>query len=368
MDEALEALEARGLVQRRSESQVEGDAEFVFKHVLIRDTAYGTLPRASRRQLHAATAAHLERSVPDPDEIGWILAHHWREAGEPSRAIGYLLQAARRTADALAVEETWELYTRALDLAGSDDERRAIRSSVVWRWRSSRTTRAPSVSSVSWSRADRHRQIEALLAQGHSAVWTEDTEATLDDRGHGPWRSRKERRPGAPAGRARAAEREPTGCGATPATWSARSRSATEATETWIPGTRPQHLAEHYHMQADHWYWVGRYDRALEQSHLEFEAAGAGPAQRRVPAARCGHGGPGALGSGSLRGGAHRGGERDRDRDLDGPPRERRHELLHRAVARHLRGGGGARPQLGGRRQAWDRRISTCRGSTRAPT
>ena len=30
--------------------------------------------------------------------------------------------------------------------------------------------------------------------------------------------------------------------------------------------------------------------------------------------------------------------------------------------------GGGARPQLGGRRTRWARRTSTCRGSTRAPT
>jgi tetratricopeptide (TPR) repeat protein len=30
-------------------------------------------------------------------------------------------------------------------------------------------------------------------------------------------------------------------------------------------------------MQADHLYWVGRYDSALEQAHLEFEAAGLDP-------------------------------------------------------------------------------------------
>ena len=124
VDEALEMLEARGLVQRRSQSQVEDDVEFAFKHVLIRDTAYGTLPRAARRQLHAATAAHLERTLPDPAEVGWILAYHWREAGEPAKAIAYLLGSARRTADALAIEDTWDLYTRALDLAATDEERR----------------------------------------------------------------------------------------------------------------------------------------------------------------------------------------------------------------------------------------------------
>ena len=104
-------LEARGLVQRHSQSQVEDDVEFAFKHVLIRDTAYGTLPRAARRQLHAATAAHLERTLPDPAEVGWILAYHWREAGEPAKAIAYLLGRranGRRPRD----RGTWDLYTR----------------------------------------------------------------------------------------------------------------------------------------------------------------------------------------------------------------------------------------------------------------
>ncbi|MFL5736859.1 MAG: ATP-binding protein, partial [Actinomycetota bacterium] len=41
VDGSLEALEARGLVRRSSNSQVHGDAEFAFKHALIRDVAYG---------------------------------------------------------------------------------------------------------------------------------------------------------------------------------------------------------------------------------------------------------------------------------------------------------------------------------------
>ena len=41
--------------------------EFAFKHVLIRDVAYATLPRGLRRDLHAATARVIEGSVPDPD-------------------------------------------------------------------------------------------------------------------------------------------------------------------------------------------------------------------------------------------------------------------------------------------------------------
>ena len=277
VDEALDALEARGLVQRRSQSQVEGDVEFTFKHVLIRDTAYGMLPRAARRELHAATAAHVERSVPDPAEIGWVLAYHWREAGEPARAIAYLLQAARRTADSLAVEETWELYTRALDLAGSDDERRAIR-----------LQRALAMTQLeNFARARRElaelvpeltgdAEIEGLLALARSSVWTEHTEGTLETAARAVELAERSDEP----------DQLPAALALLSAGYGMRGETGdleraieigARATGAWVPGTRGAALSEHYHTQANHQYWKGTYDAALELSHLEFEAAGLDP-------------------------------------------------------------------------------------------
>jgi predicted ATPase len=63
VEAALDGLEARGLVQRHHQSQVAGDAEYAFKHVLIRDVAYGTLPRATRRRVHGAVATLPRRSA-----------------------------------------------------------------------------------------------------------------------------------------------------------------------------------------------------------------------------------------------------------------------------------------------------------------
>src|SRR5688500_9221431 len=94
VDEALEGLESRGLSLRLPQSQVEGDVEFVFKHALILDVAYGTLPRGSRRDLHAAIARYLEETLADPEDLAWVLAHHWNQAGEPDAARMYLLAAA----------------------------------------------------------------------------------------------------------------------------------------------------------------------------------------------------------------------------------------------------------------------------------
>src|SRR6266498_1824228 len=60
VDAVLEALEQRDFVRRVASSQLEGDVEFTFKHILIRDVAYGTLPRAERRDRHGAVARYVE--------------------------------------------------------------------------------------------------------------------------------------------------------------------------------------------------------------------------------------------------------------------------------------------------------------------
>src|SRR5438445_731441 len=54
-------LEERDLVRRRSGSSIAGETEFVFKHQLTREVAYGSLPKAKRARLHAGFAAWLER-------------------------------------------------------------------------------------------------------------------------------------------------------------------------------------------------------------------------------------------------------------------------------------------------------------------
>ena len=45
-------LEERDFVRRRSGSSIAGETEFVFKHQLTREVAYGSLPKAKRARLH----------------------------------------------------------------------------------------------------------------------------------------------------------------------------------------------------------------------------------------------------------------------------------------------------------------------------
>jgi class 3 adenylate cyclase/tetratricopeptide (TPR) repeat protein len=274
VDAALEALEARGLIQRHPESQVSGDTEFAFKHVLIRDVAYATLPRALRRDLHAAIAGAIEGSVADPAELAWVLAVHWREGGNPHRAMEYLITAGDRAAAALAAEQTYDLYSRALDLATSDEDRRRIllRRGLAL------------TAQEDFPRADEELKalipvlegealVEALVARARATFWTEQTDETFAMATAALEGARalgsKELEPVALA-------RLSGGYGmrGEPGDIDRAIELGNQALERWVPGTRVPDLAEHSHMQADNLYWVGDHERSLALSERASQLGG----------------------------------------------------------------------------------------------
>jgi class 3 adenylate cyclase/tetratricopeptide (TPR) repeat protein len=277
VDEALEGLESRGLILRRSQSEVEGDVEFAFKHVLIRDVAYGTLPRGSRRELHAAIARYLEETLSDPADLGWLLARHCREAGEVDAARGYLLGAAERAKDALAVEETYDLFTRALDLATTDDDRRRIR-----------LRRGLALAELEdYPRADGElgallpelggaEEIEALLARSRATMWTEKTAETFSlaeravelVRADGPAELEA-------VALARLAQAH--GMRGDDGDLDRALQLGERASELWSGDQRLLELSEHYHMHATVHYWTGSYERALELSDRAAATGGLEP-------------------------------------------------------------------------------------------
>ena len=136
LDGALESLESRDLIRTETSSKVEGDREYAFRHILIRDVAYSTLTKSDRRDRHQAVAQYFEQTVPEADSIAAILAHHWKEAGDPQRAVSYLLSAAERAERAWANAEAVALLEEALSLIPKDElgRRRSIglRRSVAW--------------------------------------------------------------------------------------------------------------------------------------------------------------------------------------------------------------------------------------------
>jgi predicted ATPase/class 3 adenylate cyclase len=125
--ELLHSLEVRDLIRRLPRSRIEGDHELVFKHGLIREVAYSTLPIAARRERHAAVATFIEQATGDRSAYATILAHHWQQAGDAPRAADYLLTAADQAGRGWAHHDVINLCNHALELIPEDDEERRRR-------------------------------------------------------------------------------------------------------------------------------------------------------------------------------------------------------------------------------------------------
>jgi class 3 adenylate cyclase len=126
--ETLHALERRGLIRHSPASRIQGDQELTFKHGLVREVAYTTLPKAARRERHAVVARFIEQAAGDPTAYAAILAHHWREAGEDANAADYLLAAADQAGRGWAAHEAVELCNQALELIPEQDTARLRRA------------------------------------------------------------------------------------------------------------------------------------------------------------------------------------------------------------------------------------------------
>jgi class 3 adenylate cyclase/tetratricopeptide (TPR) repeat protein len=131
----LHALERKDFVRRQRTSSVEDEDEYAFCHLLVRDVAYGQIPRAARANRHRLTAVWLEALSRNRSDHAELLADHYERALELTRAVGDVRpddeqnarHALRRAADhalrLAAFEEAASLYERALALSPSGDER-----------------------------------------------------------------------------------------------------------------------------------------------------------------------------------------------------------------------------------------------------
>ncbi|MGH9002065.1 MAG: ATP-binding protein, partial [Acidimicrobiia bacterium] len=178
----LDSLEARDFIRRERRSGVEGDEQYSFKHVLIREVAYGTLPRAGRRQRHAVVARYFEDLAGNYlEEAGAsLLAHHWQEAGEPETAVRYLLAAAENAGRAWAKGEAVGLLTQALDLIPEADaaQRRSVRlRRAVMRMEGADTVTAAAELDGLLPELTGREQVEGLVARARCSALLQDRTA-----------------------------------------------------------------------------------------------------------------------------------------------------------------------------------------------
>ena len=85
------------------QSGVPPQARYLFKHALVQETAYQSLLKSRRQQLHQQVAQVLEEQFPQTVETQpELVAHHYTEAGLIAQAIPYWQQAGERAIKRLA--------------------------------------------------------------------------------------------------------------------------------------------------------------------------------------------------------------------------------------------------------------------------
>ena len=141
----LHDLVLKELVRPARTSSMEGENEYSFWHLLVRDVAYSQIPRAERARRHRSAAAWIEQKGGERvEDLAEVLAYHYLEALELAEAAGDTEQAAQLTEPArrflaLAGERALGLdtaqaearLTRALELTPAEDSERA---DLLVRW------------------------------------------------------------------------------------------------------------------------------------------------------------------------------------------------------------------------------------------
>jgi class 3 adenylate cyclase len=112
---------------------------YAFRHILIRDVAYGMLARSERIRMHAGVAAWLEQLAAGRlDEFAELIAYHYREAAQLARqatvpiplpfavavAVRWLERAGEMAGRVGAVLEARRHLEAAIALAPAEDHRR----------------------------------------------------------------------------------------------------------------------------------------------------------------------------------------------------------------------------------------------------
>ena len=266
IDDTLALLELRDLVRRDSDSQLAGDVQLTFKHVLVHEAAYATVPRP------AASVTPRWRPPSRSESAG---RQHSRPCSRGTGARPVSRPAQSRTCS-----------TPRTPPAGAG---RRTRSSICIRWRSS--SRTPDerrrlrlrrglalVDLADYEQAvveleellpmlEGPERFDALVGLGHAYVWTErDVDTLANARAAAELADELDD----PIARVAALATESHGLAmrGDDGDLARAFELGEEACAGWTAGVRPTDYTEHLHLHADTAYWVGAYPRALELSRL----------------------------------------------------------------------------------------------------
>ena len=131
LEETLRALEARELLFELPSSSMAGETEYTFKHILIRDVAYETLPRKFRAKSHVGVTEWIKMvSGQRAEELSELIAHHHHQAFTYTKsddqrlaAKEYYGIASRKACERFATEQAENYGWLVVDLSNEGRER-----------------------------------------------------------------------------------------------------------------------------------------------------------------------------------------------------------------------------------------------------
>jgi class 3 adenylate cyclase/tetratricopeptide (TPR) repeat protein len=266
VDGHLDTLVAGDVIRRASDAS----DRFVFGHDLIRDTAYETLTRATRRQYHTRIARHLEAvHAGTVDELASQIAYHWLHTDDRAAAVPHLVTAAEHASRAWATQEAAALYSQALAVLPEDDERRtALRLAHA----TALTDAGELVQACAefdtllgdLSGADR---VEALIQWSKANFWTMNTSLAQQL----AQRATTEAAPLSPVLHARAAAQLCTALSSLETRTLEGIAEGEAIIATWPDAAPPRDRSTMLAMLAASYYWVGDYAPAIERGRQAYE-------------------------------------------------------------------------------------------------
>ena len=135
---ALEQLIEREMIDPAHHSSLPNEKAYRFRQALVREVAYGSVPKQARARQHAALGRWLEEATAGSDlerEFADLVAHHYERAARLAAEVGVVLPDAREKAREYleragdlaisldAASAAAEFYVRALDYARDDEDR-----------------------------------------------------------------------------------------------------------------------------------------------------------------------------------------------------------------------------------------------------
>jgi len=146
-----------------------GQASVTFRHALVQNVAYESLPFSRRRELHGRIARHLEATQASPEHA--LLVHHFRNAGDDEKTRLHAVRAAEGSAASAASLEAVDYLAVALaTVRGRTPRAACLRSRIEELMGESLDVARPTDALATYMRARRRWSSSSVRAVSESAL------------------------------------------------------------------------------------------------------------------------------------------------------------------------------------------------------